>query len=755
MRANKEILEHDRKREIELKLVILEDTLTEQGYTEDEILEKVEEARKSLEAAAAAGAEKGDVRIDDTKKISDTQTHQIAARKEKKLETLRAALGLAKNEPSEKNLEEQKIQEKMSHEAIDEGDSDKEKQSNERIVSKEKIKHEKSDDLPDRVREKVKGENYRKHDFRSGKDELYSKKHDTNGEDNRRKRRNESDSDSDYEKKDNRGERESRKISGKYDSEQEFDVGPSRKVTENKSEKQQKHARRHDSDDDSDSYSSEKPDRSKRSKKYYSANESDTDNELKSRRKSVEHIKRRDQHDLGNKSDSVKKSASKEVDKHRKHHRRHDTDDESESDSDIKRDKRAIKKSRRYPRHDSGESDDSLSSMGKGDKDVQKNVKASGRQTKDEEIDSKLHKKDHKTRMENVRGNRKHGSDDDSDNSNDKLKPKRGMEKRSRRHDTDDDSDSLGRKQKSDRTRKVNRRHDSDDDSDSPDQKAKSKRWTEKLGKAEKKGTFRKGENETDTDDSYSSSESDSSSSTESTDSDRSSSDHDIPDKKMSKTDGRKDKYGSLSKSHDKDMSSCAHKIVSSEIHKGNDRYRGDGERNGPIDEKALARKLEKTHHSESRRDEKDTRDQNQNHEGLKRKRHVEDEEYNERPHLKSRHTSRNGERDSVRHDSYEKQRDLGEPKRDREHRESRGHIGEYSKGHSGRDDWSKERAETSNRCGEKQQEAYDNHGHGRERRDKDTDRQLKRNERDDYNRGGSRHERSHDDSYDKRRRGW
>lgn len=67
-KANKEILEHDRKREIELKLVILEDTLTEQGYTEDEILEKVEEARKSLEAAAAAGAEKGDVRIDDTKK---------------------------------------------------------------------------------------------------------------------------------------------------------------------------------------------------------------------------------------------------------------------------------------------------------------------------------------------------------------------------------------------------------------------------------------------------------------------------------------------------------------------------------------------------------------------------------------------------------------------------------------------------------------------------------------------------------------
>lgn len=67
-KANKDILEHDRKREIELKLVILEDALTEQGYTEDEILEKVEEARKSLEAAASAAAEKGDVRIGDAKK---------------------------------------------------------------------------------------------------------------------------------------------------------------------------------------------------------------------------------------------------------------------------------------------------------------------------------------------------------------------------------------------------------------------------------------------------------------------------------------------------------------------------------------------------------------------------------------------------------------------------------------------------------------------------------------------------------------
>lgn len=52
-KPNKEILEHDRKRQIELKLVILEDKLIDQGYTDAEIAEKLEETRQNLEAAAA------------------------------------------------------------------------------------------------------------------------------------------------------------------------------------------------------------------------------------------------------------------------------------------------------------------------------------------------------------------------------------------------------------------------------------------------------------------------------------------------------------------------------------------------------------------------------------------------------------------------------------------------------------------------------------------------------------------------------
>ena len=58
-KPNKEILEHDRKRQIQLKLVVLEDKLIDQGYTDAEIAEKLEETRKSLEAAAASDASGG------------------------------------------------------------------------------------------------------------------------------------------------------------------------------------------------------------------------------------------------------------------------------------------------------------------------------------------------------------------------------------------------------------------------------------------------------------------------------------------------------------------------------------------------------------------------------------------------------------------------------------------------------------------------------------------------------------------------
>ncbi|KAK6129798.1 hypothetical protein DH2020_036451 [Rehmannia glutinosa] len=91
-KANQEILEHDRKRQIELKLLVLEDKLIDQGYTDAEIAEKLDEARKSLEAKEN---EEGEFNAGvASEKVSETQTHQIAALKERQMETLKAALGI-------------------------------------------------------------------------------------------------------------------------------------------------------------------------------------------------------------------------------------------------------------------------------------------------------------------------------------------------------------------------------------------------------------------------------------------------------------------------------------------------------------------------------------------------------------------------------------------------------------------------------------------------------------------------------------
>ncbi|KAL6842818.1 hypothetical protein ACP4OV_027662 [Aristida adscensionis] len=59
-RPSKDLLEHGRKRQVELRLLVLRDALEEQGYTEAEILERLDEARKAAEAVSAAAAAAAD-----------------------------------------------------------------------------------------------------------------------------------------------------------------------------------------------------------------------------------------------------------------------------------------------------------------------------------------------------------------------------------------------------------------------------------------------------------------------------------------------------------------------------------------------------------------------------------------------------------------------------------------------------------------------------------------------------------------------
>ncbi|KAM3231322.1 hypothetical protein ACQJBY_061473 [Aegilops geniculata] len=103
-KPNKEILEHDRRRQVELRLVELRDTLEEQGYTEAEIEDRVEEARKEAELEAAHGGA-GEPAPRPSEGLRSTQSHHVAARKEKKLEAMRAALGLDAEVGQKKNAQ--------------------------------------------------------------------------------------------------------------------------------------------------------------------------------------------------------------------------------------------------------------------------------------------------------------------------------------------------------------------------------------------------------------------------------------------------------------------------------------------------------------------------------------------------------------------------------------------------------------------------------------------------------------------------
>lgn len=109
-KANKDILEHDRKRQTELKLVLLEETLVEQGYTSAEIAHQLDEARKAMESAPQDQQE-----LESSSGASEN-THQMAARKDRQIEVLRTALGLGdvkEGEAFDREIQEQRKQERI------------------------------------------------------------------------------------------------------------------------------------------------------------------------------------------------------------------------------------------------------------------------------------------------------------------------------------------------------------------------------------------------------------------------------------------------------------------------------------------------------------------------------------------------------------------------------------------------------------------------------------------------------------------
>lgn len=93
-KANQEILEHKRKRQIEAQVYEMEERMRDQGYSESEIKDKATALRERLKgnnlalvAANKTGGEGSEM----------TDTHEVAARKAEEIERLRNAFGIAQD----------------------------------------------------------------------------------------------------------------------------------------------------------------------------------------------------------------------------------------------------------------------------------------------------------------------------------------------------------------------------------------------------------------------------------------------------------------------------------------------------------------------------------------------------------------------------------------------------------------------------------------------------------------------------------
>ncbi|XP_071050246.1 SRRM2 protein homolog rsr-2 isoform X5 [Onthophagus taurus] len=88
---NKEILDHERKRKIELKCTEFADILEEQGYSEEAIKNKVNNYRNMLMGHDG----KLEKTVDQWGRVCVTETHQVAEAQQEKNARLREAFGIS------------------------------------------------------------------------------------------------------------------------------------------------------------------------------------------------------------------------------------------------------------------------------------------------------------------------------------------------------------------------------------------------------------------------------------------------------------------------------------------------------------------------------------------------------------------------------------------------------------------------------------------------------------------------------------
>merc|ERR1712087_58139 len=94
-KPNREILGHQRKRQLELKCIEMQELMEEQGYDKEEIERKVSSFREMLMQEEGGSEAAGGVSRDENGRPIVKDTHEVAQAQQEKNEALRVALGLS------------------------------------------------------------------------------------------------------------------------------------------------------------------------------------------------------------------------------------------------------------------------------------------------------------------------------------------------------------------------------------------------------------------------------------------------------------------------------------------------------------------------------------------------------------------------------------------------------------------------------------------------------------------------------------
>ncbi|KAL6970657.1 hypothetical protein U1Q18_030352 [Sarracenia purpurea var. burkii] len=472
-KPNKEILEHDRKRQVELKLAVLEDKLVDQGYTQTEIAVKLAEARRNLETAATGEeATNGAAPLLVTdKKVSDTQTHQIAARKEKQMETLRAALGIG---TSDADSQKKKNGHSNSGES---GDGDELINSWTKGLNDDSKPHNKDakDEKEGVTNSKIEGGTYGIDDLRShenedsketrrggdssdtDRDEKHVKVIRKRHQKTNRRSDSQSDSDVDMSKRRHKSSSKDKRSRRDYKDDSDSEDGKYEKTHRRHDNK----SRRHESDDSKPNH--EKYERSrKRHDRKHRRQESDSsycDEEY-------EETDRR--HDDSDDVDSILDESSKRKTQKGKPRVKMERQDDSEYESERRsrgKNKRNKVERKRILQHTSHRREKGVSVLDDRNKIGKRCEKRARNNDVESDSDADEVRKHKKESIEEKSCRRRHDtdSDDDSDDDSDARDRKIKKFRTSGRHDTDED-DSSGNE--SDGSHERGSKTDSGSDSD-------------------------------------------------------------------------------------------------------------------------------------------------------------------------------------------------------------------------------------------------------------------------------------------------